>query len=112
MAEVVVVGSFTAEPGREEDGERAMRELVGPTHGETGCLLYALHRGADDPRRFAFIERWASREDLDTHLGSPHLQAALAKVPDLFGDSGDIAIYEPLPAGAPDKGSIAGHAAG
>lgn len=112
MAEVIVVGSFTAVPGREAEAEEAFRALVEPTHGEDGCILYALHRGVDDPRRLAFIERWASREALAAHLASPHIAAVLERAPELFGESGDITVYEPLPGGEERKGSLAAHAGG
>ena len=82
-----------------------------PTHTEDGCILYALHRGADDPRRLAFVERWASREQLDAHLASAHVQQALGRVDELFGDSADIVVYDAIPAGEPAKGSLAEHAA-
>ena len=85
MSEVVVVGSFKAEPGKEVEALEAFQALVEPTHGEEGCILYALHQGTDDPRNLAFIERWASRESLDAHLKSPHVAAALERVEELFG---------------------------
>jgi quinol monooxygenase YgiN len=107
MSEIVVVGSFTARPGREADAAEALRALVEPTHAEDGCILYALHQGADDPRRLAFVERWASREALDDHLASSHVQQALARADELFADGGDIVVYEPLRGGNPSKGSLA-----
>jgi quinol monooxygenase YgiN len=110
MSEVVVVGSFTAEPGREEEALEAMRGLVEPTHREEGCILYALHRGADDPRRIAFVERWSSRELLDAHLKSEHVADLLRRARALFGESGDIVVYEPVPGGEATKGSLAEHA--
>ena len=112
MAEVVVVGSFTALPGKEAEAEEAFRELVEPTHGEDGCILYSLHRGIDDPAKLAFIERWASREAREAHLGSTHIAAALARATELFGENADITVYEPLPAGQERKGSLAAHAGG
>ena len=110
MSEIVVVGSFTARPGKEAEGLQAFEELVDPTHAEDGCILYALHRGSDDPARLAFIERWASREALDAHLASPHVQAILERADELFGDSGDITVFEAVPGGEPAKGSLAEHA--
>lgn len=110
MPEVVVVGSFTAREGREADARAAFEALVAPTHAEPGCILYALHQGVDDPRRFAFIERWASRGELDAHLGSAHVRHLLGRVEELFGDSADIVVYDALPGGEPRKGSIAAHA--
>jgi len=110
MSEVVVVGSFKARPGKEAEAVEAFEALVEPTHREAGCILYALHQGVNDPRRLAFIERWASREQLDAHLQSAHVQKALERVEVIFGDSADIVVYEPLPGGETKKGSLAAHA--
>ena len=110
MSEVVVVGSFKAEPGKEAEALEAFKALVEPTHGEAGCILYALHQGTDDPSRMSFVERWESRELLDAHLQSPHVAALLERAEELFGDSGDIVVYEALPVGEAKKGSLAAHA--
>ena len=110
MSEIVVVGSFTARPGKEAEGLEAFEALVEPTHAEDGCILYALHRGSDDPAKLAFIERWESREALEAHLASPHIKAILERAEDLFGDSGSITVYEARPGGEPVKGSLAEHA--
>ena len=112
MSEVVVIGSFKAEPGKEAEALEAFKALIEPTHREEGCILYALHQGADDPRRLAFVHRWASRELLNTHLTSPHIAAVLERVEELFGDSADIVVYEAVPGGETKKGSLAAHAGG
>lgn len=109
MAEIVVVGAFTAKPGKEGDARRAFERLIEPTHTEPGCILYALHQGADDPARLAFIERWASREDLEAHLKSDHVADVLQRVDELF-ETSDITVYDPLPGGEATKGSLAEHA--
>ena len=111
MSEVVVVGSFKAEPGKEAEALQAFKDLVGPTHAEDGCILYSLHQGADDPSQLAFIERWASREALDAHLKTPHIAAVLERAPELFGESGSITVYDAVPEGEPKKGSLKVHAA-
>lgn len=110
MPEIVVVGSFTAKEGKEADAVEAFTALMAPTHDEDGCILYALHQGADDPRRLAFVERWASREALNAHLASAHVQDILSQAPDLFSDGGDIVVYNALPGGETTKGSLAEHA--
>ena len=110
MSEIVVVGSFTAQPGKESEALQAFSDLVAPTHAEDGCILYALHQGSDDLRRLAFVERWASREALDAHLASPHIKDVLARAPQLFSDGGDIVVYEAVPGGEGPKGSLAAHA--
>ncbi len=112
MSEVVVVGSFKAVPGKEAEALEAFKAIVEPTHAEAGCILYALHQGSDDPSRLAFIERWESREALDAHLGAPHIAAILERAEELFGDSGDITVFEAVPGGETKKGSLAAHAGG
>lgn len=111
MSEIVVVGSFTAREGKEADALAALEALIEPTHAEEGCILYALHQGVDDPRRLAFIERWESKELLQKHLGSQHVQDALGRLDELFSDGGDIVIYDSRPGGERTKGSLADHAA-
>lgn len=112
MSEIVVVGAFTAKPGQEAAAAEVMEGLIAPTHAEDGCILYALHRGADDPARLTFVERWASREALDAHLSSEHISAALARIPELMADGGDITVFDAVPGGEAAKGSLAQHAAG
>ena len=58
------------------------------------------------------IERWASPEDLQAHLGTAHMQEALPRLGELFGENVDIVFYEALPHGDESKGSLAGNAAG
>jgi quinol monooxygenase YgiN len=109
---VVVVGSFTARPGQEEQARQAFQALVAPTHAEDGCILYALHQGVDDPRRLAFVERWASKEQLQAHLESDHVKEVLGRADELFSDGGDIVVYEAVPGGEAAKGSLTEHAGG
>lgn len=47
----------------------------------------------------------------DAHLASPHIKDVLTRAEELFGDSGQIVIYEPLPDGQASKGSLAAHVA-
>ena len=112
MPEIVVTGSFTARPGKEADARAAFEALLAPTHDEPGCVLYALHQGTDDPARLTFVERWASQEELDAHLASDHIAAALARADELFVDGGDITVFTPVPGGQEAKGSLAAQAAG
>ncbi len=112
MPEVVVVGSFKINPGKEEQALQAFKALVEPTHREDGCILYALHRGTDDPARLTFIERWESRELLDAHLKSDHVSALLERSEELWGNNGEITVYEAVPADELTKGSLAEHAGG
>ena len=110
MSEIVVVGSFAARPGKEEEAVAAFRALVGPTHREDGCILYALHQGLEDPQKLIFIERWASAESHDAHMESAHIKDILTRVEELFGDNAQITRYVAVPEGEPEKGTLAANA--
>ncbi len=56
--------------------------------------------------------RCKSRELLDAHLGSDHVSALLQRADELWGNEGEITVYEAVPAGEPQKGSLAEHAGG
>ncbi len=38
------------------------------------------------------------------------MSALLERADELWGDNGEITVYEPVPAGEPKKGSLAEHA--
>jgi quinol monooxygenase YgiN len=73
MAEVIVIASFVAQPGKEQAAKTFFSDLLAETHAEDGCLLYALHQGTEDPQRFAFVERGQTPELLARHLASEHI---------------------------------------
>ncbi|MFH8627125.1 putative quinol monooxygenase [Streptomyces vietnamensis] len=64
------------QPGRGAEQIAAFEALAPLVRAEEGCLQYDLHRVADDPDRFALIERWASAEALAAHDVAPHMVAA------------------------------------
>jgi len=107
MSEVVVVVLARAKPGRGDEAAAAFQEVAVPTHAEEGCILYALHRVASDPERIVLVERWASREALDQHLATPHLIAFREGSHDVWAESMEILIVDPLAAGDPIKGRLA-----
>lgn len=68
-AQVLAKAEFTAEVRHE------CLVLVEPSRREKGCLSYELFQSDDNPNLFIFFECWASREDLERHLESPHSYA-------------------------------------
>ena len=106
MSEVVVAAAFKVKPGRETEAEEVLREVVRATHEEDGCLTYALHRGLDEAGRFVVLERWRSRDDLDAHLRTPHVQR-LASMVDALEEPAGVWFTEALPEGDTAKGALA-----
>ena len=91
---VTVVARIKAKPGMEAEVREVLMALVAPTTREKGCINYDLHQAADNKGLFMFYENWCSREDLDEHLGTPHLQAFLGKAGELLAEPVDISLWE------------------
>jgi quinol monooxygenase YgiN len=82
MADLPVVAVITAKAGSEQQVQQALAEIVEATRSEPGCISYDLHVSAVDPATFITMESWRSQADLDAHLQTPHVQAALAAAGD------------------------------
>jgi len=78
MSEVVVIAHAKAQPGREEEIERALRENAAASRNESGCVNYAVLRGDDGT--FMTVERWRNREDVDSHMTTAHVQLLLQTI--------------------------------
>lgn len=105
MSEVVVVVSFRAKPERVEDLEEAIRAAALPTHGEEGCVRYALHRALDDPALMILIERWRSPEELAAHGAQPWVETLRAQG-HLMAQPPVLNFLEPRPFGDAVKGAL------
>jgi quinol monooxygenase YgiN len=67
MSEIHVVVSLYAKAGREESLRRDLIQVVEPSRREEGSLGYDLFVDMNDPRRFVFVERWASADAQNRH---------------------------------------------
>jgi quinol monooxygenase YgiN len=103
---ITVTARAKAKPGKEKDLENALRDCVGPTHAEPGCLLYTVHRDLQDPASFLVFERWASIDAHNAHMASAHVQELFKKVPELVAGPPDILTFELIPMGQPAKGTV------
>lgn len=91
---------ITGVPGSGDRLEGMLIELATGTHAEDGCLLYSLQRAVENPDQFVTVEKWTSKEALDDHLTSPHVQAALAGAGEIL--AGPPVIIATLPVAAGD----------
>jgi quinol monooxygenase YgiN len=88
-----VVAEIHARPGKEDALREALLGLIVPTRAEEGCVQYDLHESTDTPGQFVFYENWTSREHLDRHLASPHLEAMKARFDELLAGPPRILTY-------------------
>lgn len=89
---------------RPEEADRALEVLetaITATHGEAGCIAYALHRDLEDATRFVIVEKWASPEALAEHGETPHLKQLFADLGPLLAAAPTIVQTAPVEIGEP-----------
>ena len=96
MSDVTVVAVITAKPGSESVVTEALRSLVEPTRAEEGCRSYELYESIVAPGTFITLESWRELADLDTHMASPHIAAALAAAGEHFAVAPAIHPLKPV----------------
>jgi quinol monooxygenase YgiN len=70
--EVFIFARFHARPGREGAVEETLRDVVGPSREEAGCLGIQAFRSTRDPRLFYIHSRWIDEAAFDHHAELPH----------------------------------------
>ena len=93
-AKLTVVARIRAKSGLEDKVKGELLNLISPTRKESGCLNYDLHQSQEDKGLFLFYENWTSRQDLDDHLKTPHLQAFLGKSGELLAEPIEITFWD------------------
>lgn len=104
--QVVVVATVEVKPGSEDAVQALLQTAIEQTHGEEGCIAYALHRDVEQPQRFVMVERWASREALDGHFTQPYMADLFAALPEHVAAPPVIIRTEPVPLGDATKGVL------
>ncbi|HEY9172395.1 MAG TPA: putative quinol monooxygenase [Verrucomicrobiae bacterium] len=96
MKTLTVIAVLKAKPGMETALRQQLLALIPTTRQEPGCINYDLHQATDQPGHFLFHENWTSKQHLDDHLARPHLQAFLARVPELVAEPPQITLWEKI----------------
>ncbi|MBF2021967.1 MAG: antibiotic biosynthesis monooxygenase [Hydrococcus sp. C42_A2020_068] len=91
-----VIAHVIALPNKIEELKAVLLNLVEPTRQEEGCIQYDLFQNQTDPTDFTFVEEWTTKQALDKHLASEHLQAAVQKIDGLVAANPDIRTYHQL----------------
>jgi quinol monooxygenase YgiN len=70
--ELFIFARFHARPGNERAVEETLRDVVGPSREEAGCLGIQAFRAIREPRLFYVHSRWVDEAAFDHHAGLPH----------------------------------------
>ena len=72
---LTVMAKILAKPNKSEFVKSELLKLIAITRAEEGCISYDLHQDNENPNLFLFFENWESRELLEKHLKTKHIQA-------------------------------------
>ena len=94
--ELFIFARFHAREGEEAAVAAAVRDVIGPSRAEAGCLSIAAFGATRNPRLFYIHSRWVDEAAFDLHATLPHTVAFLARVQPLIDHPLDIARVLPL----------------
>ena len=89
---ITVVARFRAKPGMEDDLKKLFLALIVPSRSDDGCINYDLHQAIDDPTIFLFYENWNSKEHLDKHSATSHVQDFRSKAKALLAEAPELTL--------------------
>jgi quinol monooxygenase YgiN len=83
-----------AREGEASAVEQALREVLGPSREEQGCLSFHVFRAMRDRKLFYIHSRWANEAAFQTHAELPHTVRFLERVDALLDQPRDVARTE------------------
>ena len=88
--------TLVAKAGEEDRIARVFRLLQVESRKEPGCLMYIVHRHAEDPRKFLVYEQYKDDAALEAHRNSPHFQSLATGEIYKLVESREAEHYRPL----------------
>lgn len=88
--ELFIFARFHARDGKENDVEKAIREVIFPTRNEAGCLSIHAFRSMRDARFFYVHAKWKDESAFENHIRLPHTKRFVEEVEKLIDHSLDV----------------------
>jgi len=92
--ELFIFGRFSARPDNEKAVEEALRDVLGPTRDEAGCVSIHIFRSVRDARLFYVHSRWTDEAAFEAHAKLPHMVRFLERVEPLIDHPLDVTRAE------------------
>jgi quinol monooxygenase YgiN len=70
--ELFIFARFHARAGEEASVASALRDVLGPSRAEAGCVAIDAFASTRDPRLFYIHSRWIDEAAFDLHATLPH----------------------------------------
>lgn len=94
---IVIEGTVRLPPDQIEAARPAMEAMIRASREEAGCLDYAYSLDLMDPGLVRVVERWESRNALQTHFRAAHMAAWRSQFAALAITDRALRLYEAEP---------------
>ncbi|HVC59116.1 MAG TPA: putative quinol monooxygenase [Acetobacteraceae bacterium] len=94
--ELFIFARFHARDGQDGAVAAALREVVGPTREEPGCLAIGAYRSTRDARLFCIHSRWTDEAAFEAHAGLAHTVRFLERVRPLIDHPLEVTRARPI----------------
>jgi quinol monooxygenase YgiN len=91
---LIVIAKATVKEGTAGQFMGAAQDVIKETRKETGNISYNLLVDAYDQHKFTFVEKWESKEILDSHMKTAHFNTFGGKIQDILAEQLEIEMYE------------------
>jgi quinol monooxygenase YgiN len=94
--ELFIFARFHASEGQDGATAAALREVIGPTREEPGCLAIDAYRSTRDARLFHIHSRWIDEAAFERHATLPHTVRFIERVRTLIDHDLDVTRSRPI----------------
>ena len=94
--ELFIFARFHLREGQEAAVAAALRDVVGPSREEPGCVAINAYRSTRDPRLYHIHSRWVDEAAFETHALLAHTQRFLAVVSPLIDHKPEVTRTTPI----------------
>ncbi len=91
-----ILARITVKPEFADAARDILVKLAAESRKESGCEAYALYQQAEAPHVFQTVERWKAKADVDAHMATPHVDAAIAAATAMFATPPEIVAWTQL----------------
>lgn len=93
---LAIVASLKVKPGKEEELEAAMKEMINNVKTEKGTVDYILHESVSEKGKYLFYESYKDQKAIEHHNSTTYMQEFLKKAGPLLAENPVIELFNKL----------------
>lgn len=90
---LIVLAKVTAKSGMADNIINESKAIIEATRAEEGCIEYNLYKSTEEENVLSFIEKWESKEFLESHLKQQHFIDFGSAIEDFLAKDLEISVY-------------------